>query len=81
MLIQISLIILVLITALISGLYLRNSTKEELKAGRKWFKLLMGVSLAIAVIIVFVPIENKLKISYAITLIIIAVISYISWKK
>ncbi len=46
-------IILTIILALLGylvGLFIAKNTKEELKSGRKWFKLVMIVSLVIMIL-------------------------------
>jgi uncharacterized membrane protein YoaT (DUF817 family) len=81
MLIQIILVVLIFLAAIIAGKILRKSTREELKAGRRWFIAIIATSLFIAAIVIFLPIEIKLKLSYVITLLIISLISYISFRK
>ena len=78
---QIILLIFIFIAGILAGIKLREFTKEELKACRKWFKLLIIISLIIAVIILFLPIVFKLKLAYVLTLVLIAIISWISWRK
>jgi hypothetical protein len=47
---QIILVILITLAGYPIGLLLANYTKEELKSGRKWFKLLMLFSIVMVII-------------------------------
>lgn len=75
--IQVLLIAVVFIAAIIAGIVLRKLTKEELKDGKKWFLVVIAVSL-ISIIALLIFYRNWAMI---LTLILIAVVSYISWRK
>jgi len=49
-LIQIAIGILVLLTGFPIGSYLAKETKEELKSGKKWFKLIIVICLICAIV-------------------------------
>ena len=69
-------IILVLLTSLPVGWLLAYLTREEIKGYRKYFALLVVVSLVIALILAFFDIKEKIAI--ILTLVYIAVVSGIS---
>ena len=76
-------IILVLLTSLPVGWLLAYLTREEIKGYRKYFALLIAVSLLIALILAFFNFREKLAI--ILTLVYIAVVSgvgiWLSYKK
>jgi len=72
---QILLTILVLLLAFPAGYLLAYLCKDELVAGRKWFKLLALISTILAVIFVF------FNVTISLTLIFISVVSLISLSK
>jgi len=55
---QIILAIVIALTGYPGGLFIAKSTKEELKAGRKWFKLIMTTSLVL-IILSLILIHNQ----------------------
>lgn len=71
-------VILILITSVPVGHFLAWLTKEELKDGRRWFNLIIIISLIHAVITGILNINYKLSIILA--LIYIIIVSFISWK-
>jgi len=66
-------IVLILLTAIPAGFLLAWLTKEELKDGRKWFKLIIALSLAGSV--VFLVLKNE---AVTLTLVYITIATGIS---
>ena len=66
-------IVLILLTAVPAGLLVAWLTKEELRAGKKWFKMIIALSLAGSV--VFLVLENE---AVTLTLVYIAIATGIS---
>ena len=69
-------IVLILLTAIPAGFLLAWLTKEELKDGKKWFKLIIAVSLAGSIAFLFL--KNEI---VTLTLVYMAIVSYISMRK
>jgi len=78
------LLIVVLLCAIPLGYLLKNITKEELKSGKKYFKLIWTSSLILTVVLfvisLFININAQLKNTAIFSLIFIAIVSFISWK-
>ncbi|MFA5019734.1 MAG: hypothetical protein WC533_01405 [Candidatus Pacearchaeota archaeon] len=73
--------LLTLILAIPAGYILKKMTKEEIRKGRKYFKLISISSLILAVILYFIKFgDSYMKFSAILTLIFIAIVSFISWK-
>lgn len=68
--------VLILLTAIPAGLLVAWLTKEELRDGRKWFKLIIALSLAGSV--VFLVLKNE---AVTLTLVYIAIATSMSLKK
>lgn len=66
------LIVIILISAVPLGYLLAYLCRDELKQGRKWFKLLVFVSVLLAVIFLF------FNLAIALTLFFISIVSLIS---
>jgi lysylphosphatidylglycerol synthetase-like protein (DUF2156 family) len=77
---QIILAIATLAAAIPAGIILRNYTKEEMKEGKQYFKVLWIASLIAALGFVFAPIGEVLKMTAMFGLVFIAIVSFISWK-
>jgi hypothetical protein len=76
-LLQIALTIIILFTAFPVGYLLAYLTKEELKAGRKWFKIISWISIILCfVFLLLIDIEQKFTIVFS--LVYIATISLTS---
>ena len=69
-------IVLILLTAIPAGLLVAWLTKEELRAGKKWFKMIIALSLAGSVIFLFL--KNEV---VTLTLMYMAIVSYMSIRK
>ena len=73
--------ILILLTAIPLGYFLKYLTPEEIKPGKKYFGSLFIGSLLMSVILLFVPFEEiATKKTAVISLFYISLISFISWK-
>ncbi|MFA5993073.1 MAG: hypothetical protein WC796_05190 [Candidatus Pacearchaeota archaeon] len=72
--------VIVLVCGIPIGLMLKKATKEELKSGKKYFKIIWIGCLILAVIAAFVPIAVVLKRTVIFSLLFIAIVSFISWK-
>lgn len=46
---QIILLTVIALSGIPAGFFIAKATKEELKPGRKWFKIILGLSLAVAI--------------------------------
>lgn len=75
---QAILIVLIMLTSLPAGLLLAYLCRDELVAGRKWFKIISVVSIIAAILLLLVNINYKLEI--ILSLIYFAVVSAISLK-
>jgi glucan phosphoethanolaminetransferase (alkaline phosphatase superfamily) len=76
-------IILAIIVALLGypvGLFIAKSTKEELKAGRKWFKLIMFASI-ILVIISLIFFQNLERVFLSSVFVFIFLMSFASFQE
>ena len=72
---------LLLIMSVPIGYLLRSITKEELKAGKKYFRLFWIISLIVAFGMLFVDFNDyTLKLSIIFTLLFMANVAFISWK-
>jgi hypothetical protein len=65
------------------GFFLAYLTKDELKSGKKWFKLFSIVSLVISIILIPIYLIFKLKTSIPIMLALLyfTIVSLISYQK
>jgi uncharacterized membrane protein len=72
--------IIILLCAIPAGYLLKNLTKEELKPGKKYFKIIWVVSLTFAVISFILPINLIMKQTLIFSLSFISIVSFISWK-
>ena len=68
-----------MLTSLPVGYLLAYLTREEIRGYRKYFALLIAVSLLIALILAFFNIKEKLAI--ILTLVYVAVVSFVSYVK
>lgn len=72
----------ILILGIPAGFILRRLTIEEIKSGRIYFNVLWLSSIILAIIFLFIPIEDKeYKYTLIFGLLFIAIISFISWTK
>ena len=72
---------LLLLTSIPAGYLLKYLTKEEIKDGRKYFRLLCFASLFLAIGLLFIPFENyNINKSIIFTLLFIANVAFISWR-
>lgn len=71
--------IIILLTAIPAGMLLTYLTSDELKQGRKYFKLIFFLSLISAIILFFLPINEK--IPAVLALIYFAIVTFISYIK
>lgn len=78
--IQIILALATLIAAVPAGIFLKKYTREEMKDGRKYFKVLCIASLIAAFGFIFAPIGEVLKMTAMFGFVFIAIVSFISWK-
>lgn len=67
--------------ALPAGFILKHFTKEELKQGKPYFRILWISSIIAGILIFFLNIDETIKFSAGFSLIFISIISFISWKK
>jgi len=72
--------IVVLLCAIPLGYLLKYETKEEINAGRGYFKILWAGSLALAIFSLFLPINLIIKQTLIFSLIFMAIVSFVSWK-
>ncbi|MEM3074704.1 MAG: hypothetical protein QW727_02060 [Candidatus Pacearchaeota archaeon] len=73
---------LILLASIPIGYILKYITKEEIESGRKYFKIIWITSLVLAFILLFIPINSsKYKQVIIFTLLFIANVVFISWKK
>ena len=77
---QIILAIATLAAAVPAGIMLKKYTREEMKDGGKYFKVLCIASLIAAFGFIFIPIGEALKMTAMFGLVFIAIVSFISWK-
>ena len=84
-LIKISLISLTLITSILCGMILSNQTKEELKPGRKYFKIINIICLIILMasldLLALKILTSEIALSIALTSSYLLIITSISLKK
>ena len=72
---------LILIASFPTGYILRYLTKEELKAGKKYFKSVCTISLVLAIGFLFLPLNNLVyKQTIIFSLLFMANVAFISWK-
>ena len=78
---QLILAFLLLVLSIPFGYLLRSITKDEIKSGRKYFKLIWLISLAIAIGMLFLKFnDSNLKLAIIFTLLFISNVSFICWK-
>jgi len=73
--------IIILLTAIPLGYFLKYLTKEEIKPGKKYFHLAFITSFVLAIIFLFIEINDiNTKKTAIISLFYISIVSFISWK-
>jgi len=72
--------VLVLVLAVPCGYLLRHFTKEEIKPGKKYFKVIWIGSLLLAVVAFLINLELAAKNTLVFGLLFISIVSYISWR-
>ena len=72
--------VIVLTCGIPIGLMLKKSTKEELKSGKKYFKILWIGCLILAIVAYFIPVNYSLKMTVIFSLLFVAIVSFMSWK-
>lgn len=71
-------LILILLTSFPIGYLLAYLTREELVSGRKWIKMLGIFCLILAFIFILISFSLEIKIAVILTLVYIAVVSFVS---
>ena len=71
---------IILLLAVPFGYLIRYFTKDELKIGKLYFKVLVIISLIISVAILIAPIGAINKKTIISSMLFIAIVSFISWK-
>ena len=73
---------ILLLASIPAGYVLKSITKEELKPGKKYFRVIWIISIGLAVVFFMLSINDyNLKLSIIFTLLFIANVAFISWKK
>jgi uncharacterized membrane protein len=72
--------IIVLLCAIPVGYLLKYETKEELKSGKKYFRILCISSAILALLSLIIKISQTTKKTLVFSFIFISIISFISWK-
>lgn len=72
------LLILILASSFPVGYFLAWLTREELVSGRKYFILLSSLSVLCSLIIAFLDIEQKMRLTIILSLFYISIVSLIS---
>jgi len=73
--------ILILLSAIPIGYILNYFTKEELKQGKKYFKILSITTPTLAIITLFINLNTEYKKTIIFSLLFISVVSFISWRE
>ena len=73
--------IIALISAVPFGHVLKKASKEELKSGREYFYIIWVASLVLAGISLFADFSKELKSTIIFSLLFVAIVAFISWKK
>lgn len=77
-LLQIFIGVILLIISIPAGLLLAHFTQDELKQGRKWFKLIMLTSIIFGIILLLANISTEYKLASTFTIAFIFVVAFIS---
>jgi len=73
--------VLILFLAVLIGFFLAKITREELKQGRIWFKILIFACLMAVIILTLLPLENEIKMSSILSLFFIIIATSVSLVK
>lgn len=72
----------ILLASIPIGYLLKYLTKDEIKAGKHYFNILWAASLALAILFLFIDVNNEVyKKSIIFSLLFIANVAFISWKR
>lgn len=72
---------ILLLASIPLGYLLKKITKEEIKPGKKYFRVLWIISLGLAIVFFMLSINDyNLKLSIIFSLLFIANVAFISWK-
>jgi 4-hydroxybenzoate polyprenyltransferase len=74
-------VLLVVLSAIPAGLLLSKVTKEELKSGRKAFKLMIMISFLVLISSFFLDLDFNNKTFIIASMLFILILAYISLKK
>ena len=72
---------LLLLFSIPVGYALKKITREEIEQGRHYFRIILIASLILAVVFLVIDISYNLKLPIIFTLLFIANVAFISWKK
>jgi len=72
--------IIILICAIPAGYFLKYFTKEEIKSGKRYFKIIWVSALILAAIAIFFNVSAELKKTIIFSLLFIAIVAFINWK-